>query len=94
MEDDLRWKMSLGTRLLQWKMSLVEDLIVLYNVESLKSRRYKISLTFALKCTKNEKLKHIFELNTGNTHTKYLTTHSDIRAHEKFHSLSNTKFKI
>ena len=42
-----------------------------YDVESLESRRTKLSLTFALKCSKSEKFNHMFELNTGNTHEKY-----------------------
>ena len=48
-----------------------EDSCQKYKVESLETRRTKLSLNFALKCTKNEKFKHMFELNTGNTHEKY-----------------------
>ena len=48
-----------------------EDSCQKYKVESLEARRTKLSLNFALKCTKNEKFQHMFELNTGNTHEKY-----------------------
>ena len=49
-------------------------------LQTLKARRNQLSLTFAMKCTKNEKTRDIFPIseNVANTrhHDKYLVTKS------------------
>ena len=40
------------------------------NIETLETRRRKLSLNFALKCLKNEKFKDLFKLNTVGAHYK------------------------
>ena len=44
-------------------------------IESLQTRRTKISLNFALKCLSSDKHKHLFKLNQNS---------ANIRHHEKF----------
>ena len=40
------------------------------NIETLETRRRKLSLNFALKCLKNDKFKDLFKFNTVGAHYK------------------------
>ena len=57
-----------------------EDALITCNLETLKARRNKLCLTFALKCTKSDKSSHLFPLKGNAMDTrnceKYVVTKS------------------
>ena len=53
------------------KYTSYEAACKIFQVESLNTRRTKICLSFALKCSNSKKFQHMFEPNTVNTHEKY-----------------------
>ena len=57
-----------------------EDALITCNLETLKARRNKLCLSFALKCTKSDKSSHIFPLKGNAMDTrnceKYVVTKS------------------
>ena len=48
-----------------------EQACKIMNIDTLESRRKKLCLTFALKCTKSDKFSNMFPLNDSNKHEKY-----------------------
>ena len=48
-----------------------EDALKLCNLDSLKARRNSLSLSFAIKCTKNENTRDMFPLNNNVTNTRF-----------------------
>ena len=62
---------------LQDKYKGYEKGLAQLEIETLATRREQLCLSFALKCTKHEKLKHMFPLNNK-------THEMDIRKEEKY----------